>query len=221
MNKLMKWSVVLSLSAIGGPLIAKVLLPLIPQLKQMLYLKPYVYASDNTQTIAKLADTTLLPLSWSQLIPDAEKSIIQKYQVTAPTNVTEFSDQLLLSIQASTDQAYISAMQSSNTVEAYNEQAVLISGFIVPIDFDELQNPTNIFIVPYFGACIHFPPPPNQMIYARLSSNFKDFDITQAYKLTGVIRQQMFDDHLGTSAYALEVAFIEPYYSEPDDFRQH
>ena len=40
-----------------------------------------------------------------------------------------------------------------------NKKAVRIPGFIVPLEYDE-QTVTSFLLVPYFGACIHEPPPP-------------------------------------------------------------
>ncbi|MBC8088450.1 MAG: DUF3299 domain-containing protein [Phycisphaerae bacterium] len=47
-------------------------------------------------------------------------------------------------------------------------QRVRLPGFVVPLD--DLQETVKEFLlVPYFGACIHMPPPPpNQMVFARL-----------------------------------------------------
>jgi hypothetical protein len=92
----------------------------------------------------------------------------------------------------------------------------------VPIDYAEDRSLENIFIVPYFGACLHFPPPPpNQIIFAQLSGGFIDFELTQAYRLRGILRRGLFEDPLGTSAYILDLVAIEPYYDNPDNFRQH
>lgn len=42
---------------------------------------------------------------------------------------------------------------------------IKIPGFVVPLDAD-LDHAKDFLLVPYFGACIHVPPPPsNQIIY--------------------------------------------------------
>ena len=191
-------------------------------LKRVFSISSSVYVTQDKTLGEKYQQAESTRLQWSELIPENEKAVLQKYQQSSPQTVTDFTNQILQSLQASTDEAYKSAMQSTNTVGDFNGKLVSIAAYIVPLDFDEQQNPRDIFIVPYFGACIHFPPPPpNQMIFARLDSSFENFDYTQAYFLTGVIQEQMFDDQLGTAAYALEVLKIRPYLSEPDDFRQH
>lgn len=194
-----------------------------PALKQFFYAKPSVYVALDQTAILRTQQMPQYALEWSSLIPENEKQILQKYQTqTQAGTALEFGDQLILSIEASADKAYISAMHSSNTVEDVDGRHVSISGYIVPIDFSGDKKLKDIFIVPYFGACIHFPAPaPNQMIFAQLSSKFTNFDITQAYTIKGILRREMFDDKLGTAAYSIDVSTIELYFGEPDDFRQH
>ena len=57
-------------------------------------------------------------------------------------------------------------MVSTKIIEQLNGQLVRIPGFVVPVEFDE-ESITEFFLVPYFGACIHSPPPPNQIIYVH------------------------------------------------------
>lgn len=191
-------------------------------LAQLLLSKPTVYETSDPQLQASYDLLDSSRVQWSQLLPETEKAILQKYQQTQATTPTEFTDNILLSLQAGTDTQYSEAMISTNSVDTFDSQAVSIAGFIVPIDYGENQQLRNIFIVPYFGACLHFPPPPpNQIIFAQLGEGFIDFEITQAYLLKGVFRRGLFEDPLGTSAYIIDVVAIEPYYDEPDNFRQH
>jgi hypothetical protein len=44
---------------------------------------------------------------------------------------------------------------------------VWVPGFMVPLD-DDARRVTEFLLVPYFGACVHTPPPPpNQLIHVR------------------------------------------------------
>ncbi|GBL03185.1 DUF3299 domain-containing protein [Glaciecola sp. KUL10] len=191
-------------------------------LKQWSLFSSILYQTSDIQLIEQYESQDPVRLQWSQLLPFDEKSILQKYQQKQASTATEFADNILLSIQASTDKAYSDAMISTNAVESFDEQAVSIAGFIVPIDYYEAQNVQSMFLVPYFGACLHFPPPPpNQIIFAQLEQGFDELDITKAYLLKGVLRRGLFEDPLGTSAYMLDVISIEAYYEDPDDFRQH
>jgi hypothetical protein len=222
----MKRGIKLSISFIVcillGCLLGYVLFKYQHDLKQWPLFSSTLYQTSDIQLIEQYESQDPVRLQWSQLLPLDEKSILQKYQQKQASTATEFADNILLSIQASTDKAYSDAMISTNAVESFDEQAVSIAGFIVPIDYYEAQNVQSMFLVPYFGACLHFPPPPpNQIIFAQLEQGFDELDITKAYLLNGVLRRGLFEDPLGTSAYMLDVISIEAYYQNPDDFRQH
>ena len=65
------------------------------------------------------------------------------------------------------DDPYSRALVSTNVIAEMDGARVRIPGFIVPIETNEDKLVTEFFIVPYFGACLHMPPPPpNQIIYA-------------------------------------------------------
>jgi hypothetical protein len=194
-----------------------------PTLAQWLLFKPKLYQTDEAHLQNKYrALSPILQVQWSQLLPDNEKSVLEKYQQTQASTTTELAATIFLSLQASTDNEYGDAMISTNSVDTFDNKAVSIAGFIVPVDYVADRSLNHIFIVPYFGACLHFPaPPPNQMIFAHLNSGFTDFDINQAYRLDGIFRRGLFEDPLGTSAYILDVVSIEPYYDNPDNFRRH
>jgi hypothetical protein len=193
-----------------------------PTLAQWFLFKPSLYNTSNSSLQTKFEALSAVSVEWSQLLPDSEKRVLKKYQQTQASTPTEFADNILLSLTASVDKDYTTALISTNSVGTFDEQAVSISGFIVPIDYAEDRSLENIFIVPYFGACLHFPPPPpNQIIFAQLSGGFIDFELTQAYRLRGILRRGLFEDPLGTSAYILDLVAIEPYYDNPDNFRQH
>jgi len=50
-----------------------------------------------------------------------------------------------------------------------NGKLVKIPGYMVPLD-DDAAGVTEFLLVPYFGACIHTPPPPpNQIVYVKLN----------------------------------------------------
>lgn len=56
----------------------------------------------------------------------------------------------------------------SDYLRRLNGRAVRIPGYIVPLD-DFADEVTEFLLVPYFGACIHTPPPPpNQMVHVRV-----------------------------------------------------
>lgn len=158
-------------------------------------------------------------LGWRQLLPDAETHILSQYM---PDNSLDLTAQITRSIEASVSDEYKSAVHSTNIVESWLGRLVSIPGFIVPVELSEGRKIQSFFVVPYFGACIHYPPPPpNQMIYVSAPNQFPLPDMNQAYQLTGILRGGLYEDVLGTSAYQLELVSVEVFHGTPDDFRQH
>ncbi len=63
---------------------------------------------------------------------------------------------------------------------------------------------TEFFIVPYFGACIHVPPPPpNQIILAKLAKPIPVTDIYDAYWVEGTLEVEATKNDIAASSYVL------------------
>jgi hypothetical protein len=89
---------------------------------------------------------------------------------------------------------------------------VKLPGFIVPLDVGKDGVVTEFFLVPYFGACIHVPPPPpNQIVYVRAAKGIALDSIYEAYWITGKMSIQSKNTRLGASAYQLEADKVEVY----------
>ena len=178
-----------------------------------------IYRSAETELLEKYLSMPVTTLTWSDLLPTEEKARLTQYQSASGS---ELVDQIVASISASSDNAYKAAMKSSNTVEALNGRAASIPGFIVPLDVTDDRKVRSFFLVPYYGACIHYPPPPpNQLIYISLPEGISHPQLMQAVMLRGIIRTGMFEDPAGTSAYLLDVVSIATYEGQPDDVRIH
>jgi len=165
-----------------------------------------------------------LPLSWDALLPDAEKDLLGKSQDAqiAKKNLP-LHEQVFQSIQRTFDDNYQQALVSVNTVDTFNGKHVELSGFIVPVEANAQREITSFFIVPYFGACIHYPPPPpNQIVFVALNNadvqgGIRNIDIQQAYTFSGELSTGLFEDPQGTSAYLLDVVMIKPYAASQKD----
>jgi hypothetical protein len=93
-----------------------------------------------------------------------------------------------------------------------NGQHIKIAGFIVPLDIDHHGNATEFFLVPYYGACIHVPPPaPNQMIDVHYPKGLKLAALTAAYWVSGTVTVGTIQSKLGASVYRMDATVIEDY----------
>jgi hypothetical protein len=104
------------------------------------------------------------------------------------------------------------ALTSVRVIESFDKKAVKIPGFVVPLKSDEQQRVTEFFIVPYFGACLHLPPPPpNQMIYGKVAEGFKLSQLTEPFWFEGVIHIETTNNITGTSAYGMVLDSIQAF----------
>ena len=96
-------------------------------------------------------------------------------------------------------------------VESLNAKVVKIPGFVVPLEGD--NNTTSEFLlVPYFGACIHVPPPPaNQIVYVKFAKPVPVDNLFDAVWVTGTLSTKGWSGEVATVGYSLQGIKIEPY----------
>jgi hypothetical protein len=89
-------------------------------------------------------------------------------------------------------------------------QAVRLPGYVVPLEQSRGQL-REFLLVPYFGACIHSPPPPaNQIVHVVLAQPVRSQSMDVVW-VRGVLRLQRGDSSMGVSGYRLEAAQAVPY----------
>ena len=94
-------------------------------------------------------------------------------------------------------------------------QAVRIPGFVVPLE-ESKDGIKEFLLVPYFGACVHSPPPPaNQIIHVLPQSPAKGVRSMDAVWINGVVRREKTDSYMGAAGYRMQAQSIEPYVERP------
>ena len=94
---------------------------------------------------------------------------------------------------------------------ALDGQNVRIPGYLVPLD-ETKDGLIQFLLVPYFGACIHTPPPPsNQIIEVRPKQPVKGFRPMDTVWVNGTLRTLRSETYMGTSSYRMEALRVEPY----------
>ena len=107
--------------------------------------------------------------------------------------------------------AYQEAVRSAPVVVELDGQQVRLPGFMVPIDFEGAET-SEFLLVPYFGACIHVPPPPsNQIVYVKTVAGYPMKELFDPVWVTGVISTQAFLNDVGDAGYTMQGTIIEPY----------
>lgn len=101
---------------------------------------------------------------------------------------------------------------SFRTIPELDGQLVRLPGYIVPIDTNEKGELTEFFLVPYFGACIHVPPPPpNQIVLVRPEKPIPMTDIWEAYWVEGELRIETQRNDIAASAYTMKARSVTLY----------
>lgn len=101
---------------------------------------------------------------------------------------------------------------SNRVVPEMNNKAVRIAGYVVPLETDAENAIIEFFLVPYFGACIHVPPPPpNQIIHVTLAQGLKTEEIWMPFWVEGVLTTESMNNDVAESSYRLKATSIELY----------
>ena len=92
---------------------------------------------------------------------------------------------------------------------------VRLPGYLVPLE-ETAAGHTEFLLVPYFGACIHSPPPPaNQIVMvlpAKPAAGLRSMDTVW---VNGVLKASRSNTAMGSSGYRLESALVERYKATP------
>jgi hypothetical protein len=95
------------------------------------------------------------------------------------------------------------AQPNAPLVEALNGEMVKIPGFVVPLEGDG-DLITEFLLVPYFGACVHVPPPPsNQIVYVIFSEGVPIDNLYDAVWVTGKLSTQGWSGDIASVGYRL------------------
>lgn len=88
-------------------------------------------------------------------------------------------------------------------------QHVTLPGYVVPLEFDGQTRMEEFLLVPYFGACIHTPPPPaNQIVMATLERATDIGNTYEPVQLRGILRTETSKTALADTGYTMEVLEI-------------
>jgi hypothetical protein len=153
------------------------------------------------KAVAQKGPARIVDLDWKELLPEAERS---HFTATAPLPVHDYRGEGgPPAVQA----------QDFNVNKSLEGATVRLPGFIVPLEPIKSDGaPSEFLLVPYFGSCIHVPPPPpNQIVYVHTGKRSGIESIYDAYWITGKLHLQTKTTRLGSTAYELSADKIEVY----------
>ena len=145
-------------------------------------------------------------LEWEELVPLAWDPA----EAFAGLNIDEMEDD-----DPRVEEALEIFLQRWNQAPAnpgMHGQIVKLAGYVAPLDYDEVAELKEFLLVPYFGACIHVPPPPaNQIVYIRLDSALKGVESMDAVWVYGEILLEKKETDMGSAGYSMKVDKVELY----------
>lgn len=144
-------------------------------------------------------------LTWSEMIPP-----------DAATEVPEMAPLHDLSQLGNLDPEAAPAakqdMPNAPVVPALNGQNIRLPGYIVPLEVNEDGRTTEFLLVPYFGACIHVPPPPsNQIVHVTSKVGVKLEELYQPYWIEGAMQVKPSTSELADAGYQMDAQKIYVY----------
>ena len=95
---------------------------------------------------------------------------------------------------------------------ALDGTAARLSGFVVPLDNTQ-GGIREFLLVPYFGACIHTPPPPaNQIVHVIAADTVKGLHAMDTVRVSGLLKAARYSSvDMGVSGYEIKSASVEPF----------
>jgi len=186
--------------------------------------------SDETtlDTIQAEADVKLdvTEITWEDLMPEGEDELLEALYVEFyedferkmaqnSTTLAEAASQdigVSAMIEEGSDADTMEQIGTFNVVKDLDGKRIRVPGYVVPFDFNANAEYKEFLVVPYFGACLHTPPPPpNQIILVKSDTAAKIDNIYEPFWLEGTLKTGEFLNDLGNSAYELKLSKIEPY----------
>ncbi|WP_102796735.1 DUF3299 domain-containing protein [Bowmanella denitrificans] len=167
-----------------------------------------------------LAKEEYRTIEWDALLPEQD---LKAFNEAPPINHGDETYAVPLADQSEADsiqqqideikrQRVKEALASTRIRAEFNQQKVRLAGFVVPLEYHADQSVQSAFLVPYFGACIHIPPPPpNQIIFLRFPAGYQVDDIYQAYWISGQLSTELMENDVATAAYQMQVAQLRPW----------
>lgn len=167
-------------------------------------------AADTKSSVS--GDGSFTKIMWEDLIPEdfQPEAIMAKYQEQIDNTPEGAPEE-----QALFDKI-MAEFNNAPSNETLSGKQVKIPGFVAPLDENEGMV-TEFLLVPYFGSCIHSPPPPvNQTILVK-PQNGKSITLEQIYEpvwVTGDMKVEMSNTDLAQAGYLIKNAVLEIYQEE-------
>ena len=168
-----------------------------------------VVTQENTLFVFN--DITYNEVMWDGLIPVefTPDAIMAKYEAQLAQLEDNSKETSVLYTQMQEE------LNNAPVNEILNETFIRLPGFIAPLEYTDTLI-TEFLLVPYFGACIHVPPPPaNQTVLVKTDEGYgiKPEEAYNPVWVMGKLTTEGATTELAEAGYFIQDAIIEPYTS--------
>lgn len=174
--------------------------------RQQAFERSQVSPADEAQTQRVKKSGKYTEISWDQLIPASwdPAKVFDKFNLDQFEDDDPKAEEALKELQKLWNEAPVNPDMKGKLVK--------ILGYVAPLDFlggDELA---EFLLVPYFGACIHVPPPPaNQIIHVTLAKPREGIQVMDTVWVYGRLQIEKTENDLADSGYSMKADAVEQY----------
>jgi hypothetical protein len=171
--------------------------------------EPAVVESEPSSPLEMPADGVdagVKEIDWDSLIPEdySPEKLLAEYQPENMEDDDPRAAELMEKLRKLWDEAPVRPELDGREVK--------LPGFTVPLEGDS-QETSSFLLVPYYGACIHVPPPPaNQTVFVLTEpgkgAKLGEFDVVW---VTGTMSVKRMDNDMAEAGYTLYATEIAPY----------
>lgn len=168
-------------------------------------LDEFLEATDASTPVDSIAPEGFTEIEWESLIPPGSSGDEIYARFSEEIAAYEPGSPEIDEIYAKFQEEYENQPPNADLAG----QNILLVGFIAPLTY-EGELITEFLLVPYFGACIHVPPPPpNQTIMVTLADGAEGLTIDDSWGtvwVTGTLTIDGADTDLAEASYSISGA---------------
>ncbi|WP_286250746.1 DUF3299 domain-containing protein [Marinobacter shengliensis] len=160
-------------------------------------------------TWSPYADSSPRPLGWDELVPLGwpDRDPLDGQDISSLNDEDPEAQRLFQVLREYLDNAPV--------VETLHGQTVEIPGYVVPLRFKAGTREVQEFLlVPFYGACIHVPPPASNQIVLVDASNSQvrlPDNPDEPVRVVGKLRIDRSESELAVSSYQLSATVVSAY----------
>ena len=160
-----------------------------------LFLLPAVAATLLLSCLANANE--LRELTWQELVPEQ--------QLFEDLNAPQVDHSVV-------PDPYSNDSYGADVNEELNGIQAKLPGFVVPLEIVDEGKISEFLLVPYFGACIHTPPPPpNQIVFVSMAKPIELESMWEPVWVEGTFSVEFKQSMYGSAGYSLNADSVKLY----------